>query len=68
MTIKRSITVEVEMSSSASEASLKTHIDGFINEIKYTSEDLRFKSWYKIIHTSYDEQENVEISVKTTIN
>jgi hypothetical protein len=68
MTIKRSITVEVEMTSGASEASLKTHLDEFVNEIKYNTENMKYASWYKIIHTSYDEQENVEISVKTTAN
>lgn len=68
MTIKRSITVEVEMSSDVSEASLKTHIDGFINEIKHASENMRFSSWYHVIHTSYDAQERVEINVKTITN
>jgi len=66
MTIKRTITVEVEMTSGASEASLKNHLDEFVNEIKYNSEEMRFYSWYKKINTSYDEQESVEINLTIT--
>ena len=66
MTIKRTITVDVEMTSGASDASLKTHLDEFVNEIKYNTENMRFHSWYKKINTSYDEQESVEISVTIT--
>ena len=54
------------MTSGASEASLKTHLDEFVNEIKYNTENMRFHSWYKKINTSYDEQESVEISVTIT--
>jgi hypothetical protein len=66
MTIKRTITVEVEMTSGASEASLENHIDDFVSVIKYHSENMRGFSWYKKINTSHDEQESVEINLTIT--
>jgi len=66
MTIKRSITVEVEMTSGASEASLKTHLDMFVNEIEHHAKNMRLQSWFKSIYTSYDEQEIVDINLTIT--
>jgi hypothetical protein len=66
MTLKRTITIEVEMFSNTSEAALYTHIDSFIDEIKSYSENMRFNSWHKSIPTSWDESEPVDIEVTIT--
>ena len=56
------------MSSGASEADLNQHLDSFINEIKHTSENMKFQSWYQTIPTSWDESEPVQINITSTIN
>lgn len=66
MTIKRTIKIEVEMFSGASEAALSAHLDSFINEIESYSENMRFNSWHKSIPTSWEESEPVEIDVTIT--
>ena len=66
--MKRSITVEVEMTSNASEASLSQHFDSFMDEMKTHAKAMRFRSWFESINTSYDETEIVEIDVTITDN
>jgi hypothetical protein len=63
MKAKKTITIEVEMFSDASEAHLNQHLDEFVNEIKYNCENMRFQSWHKSIATSWDKSYPVEISV-----
>lgn len=67
MTIKRTLTIEVEMISGASEANLNLHMDEFINEMKSTGENMRFQSWHQSIPTSWDESHPVEINITATI-
>lgn len=64
MTIKKSITIEVEMTSGASEACLSDHMSHFIGEIKGYIDNMRYQSWHNTISTSWDESEKVEIDVK----
>lgn len=66
--MKRSITIEVEMTSNASEALLSQHFDSFMDEIKTHTKAMRFQSWFEEINTSYDETETVEIDVTITDN
>jgi hypothetical protein len=67
MTIQKTLTIEVSMFSEASEAHLNQHLDEFVNEIKYNCENMRFRSWYKSIATSWDESYPVEISVENSV-
>jgi len=67
MTIKRTITIEVEMTSGASEADLFDHIDNLSCDIKKHAENLRFESWYMKINTYWDEQEDVDIAITATV-
>jgi hypothetical protein len=67
MTVQSTITIEVSMFSEASEAHLNQHLDQFVNEIKLTSENKRFKSWHQSIETSWDESYPVEISVNVSV-
>ena len=66
MTLKRTITIEVEMTSGASEADLHDHIDCLLINIKNHAEDLRFASWYKKINTSWDESESENVDITIT--
>ena len=63
MTIKRKIEIEIEISSSVSEADLERHMDSIVGEIKTYTEELKYDSWRNEIYTSYDESEPVEILV-----
>jgi hypothetical protein len=67
MTIQKTLTIQVSMSSGASEADLNQHLDDFVNEIKYNCENMRFRSWYKSISTSWPESYPVEISVENSV-
>ena len=67
MTVQKTITIEVSMFSEASEAHLQQHLDGFVNEIKLASENMRFKPWHQSISTSWDESSPVMIDVDVTI-
>ena len=67
MTIQKTLTIQVSMSSGASEADLNRHFDDFVNEIKYKCENMRFRSWYQSIATSWDESYPVEISVNVSV-
>jgi hypothetical protein len=66
MKIKRTIQIEVEMTSEASEAALITCIDSFIDEMKSHSENMRLDRWYTSIPVSWDESKPVEIKVAIT--
>lgn len=63
MTIKRKIEIEIECSSSVSEASLERHMDSLVTELKEDAERLKYQSWNNKIYKSYDESEPVEILV-----
>ena len=67
MTIKRSITIKVEMTSGVSEAHLTQHMDEFVRELKSRSENMRFDSWRQAINTSWDAAHPVEIRVTATV-
>jgi hypothetical protein len=67
MTIQKTLTIQVSMSSGASEADLNQHLDDFVNEIKYNCENMRFRSWYQSISTSWPESYPVEISVENSV-
>jgi len=67
MTIQKTLTIQVSMSSGASEADLNQHLDDFVNEIKYNCENMRFQSWYKSINTSWDESYPVQISLENSV-
>jgi hypothetical protein len=67
MTIQKTLTIQVSMSSAASEADLNQHLDQFVNQMKLTSENMSFQSWHQSIATSWDESYPVEISVNVSV-
>jgi hypothetical protein len=67
MTIKRTISVGIEMTSNASEASIIEHLNGFMEELKSGIETSRAASWNASIPVSWDESYPVEIGVSFDI-
>jgi hypothetical protein len=67
MTIQKTLTIQVSMSSGASEADLNQHLDDFVNEIKYDCENMLLRSRYQSINTSWDESYRVQISLKNSV-
>ena len=63
MKAKKTLTIEVEMFSDASEASLCSHLDSFVDEMKENCKMMAYRSWNKVIHSSHDESYPVEIGV-----
>jgi len=62
MTLKRTIKIEVEMSSDASEAALNDHLESFLNEVESHVKAMRFNSWHQYISNSWDESQRVHIN------
>jgi hypothetical protein len=67
MTIQKTLTIQVSMSSEASEADLNQHLENFLKEMKYNCENMSFQSWHQSIATSWDESYPVEISVNVSV-
>jgi hypothetical protein len=63
MTARKTIIIEVEMFSNASEASLCSHLDSFVDEMKENCKMMAYRSWDKVIYSSHDESYPVDISV-----
>lgn len=51
------------MFSNASEASLCSHLDSFVDEMKENCKMMAYRSWDKVIYSSHDESYPVDISV-----
>jgi hypothetical protein len=67
MTIQKTLTIQVSMSSAASQADLNEHLENFLKEMKYNCGNMSFQSWHKSIPTSLDESYPVEISVNVSV-
>lgn len=68
MTIQKTLTIEVSMSSGASEALLNEHFNEFISSMKSTCEDMRLHSWWQSINSSWDDSCPVDISSSVKID
>lgn len=66
MTVQKTIKIEVSMFSEASEAALNDHFRSFIEEIKASAENMRFKSWYASLPVGWDESYPVQIDVEVS--
>lgn len=63
MTARKTITIEVEMSSDASEASLNEHLNLFIAGMESKCLSMQYDGWYRKINSSWDESHRVEIDI-----
>jgi hypothetical protein len=68
MTIQKTLTIQVSMSSGASEALLNEHLNEFISCMKSTCEDMRLHSWWQSIGVSWEDSSPVEISSSAKID
>jgi hypothetical protein len=63
MTARKTITIEVEMSSDVSEASLNEHLNLFIAGMESKCLSMQYDSWHRKINSSWDESHRVEIDI-----
>lgn len=61
MTAHRKIIIDLEVISSASEASVCSHADGIVQEIAQYVRSVKDKEWLRNINLSWDETVPVEI-------
>jgi hypothetical protein len=63
MKAKKTLTIEVEMFSDASEASLHEHLNNFIEELQTKCESMKWQSWHKSVNVGWDESYPVDIGI-----
>lgn len=64
MTMKKTITLDVEMFSGASEAAMYDHMEAFCANVVQSAKEAAMQSWNRELATDWDERYTVEITVE----
>ena len=64
MTLKTRLTIDLEFTSSCSEADLHVHIPDVVNQLKRYATELPQQSWNNRVSVSWDESFRVDTHVK----